>query len=328
VPVLEPLDAAVGVVPFGRIALALVIDLLVTGSFAHDEALLAAAKRATIDGGSGRIVINISDLIAAVSMIGGADVDPTEAVGALETLIALNGRIVFTAPPDDDSSSGFDWQQFAVQTSIAKAARKRQNKRANMHDLDTLLDSLQNFSMASALVSDALTSAIGLDTAPSHSAYQLTSGACDTDASVVTATVLQIDNTGADIDGGDAGDHFDRLIFFMSSSESTVQCRKCSTVNPTRSMVCRSPTCRSFITEVWRCSVCQLPSPIAEENCHQWMCKGTKKTSSGTKNKVTAQDAAEWESSFKMRLESARQKSMEARGEGGGGKGGRGASRK
>lgn len=81
-------------------------------------------------------------------------------------------------------------------------------------------------------------------------------------------------------------------------------------LNPTRSMVCRSSTCRRFITEVWRCSVCQLPSPIAEENCHQWMCKGTKKASSGTKNKVMAQDAAEWESSFKMRLESARQKSM------------------
>ena len=41
VPLLEPLDAVVGVVPFGRVALALVADLLVMGSFAHDEALLA-----------------------------------------------------------------------------------------------------------------------------------------------------------------------------------------------------------------------------------------------------------------------------------------------
>ena len=127
---------------------------------------------------------------------------------------------------------------------------------ATMHDLNALLDSLQNFSMASATVCDVLASAIGAHAAPSHSAYQLTSGVYDTAAAVETAVALQIDYNGDDPDGGDDGDPLDRTIFFMSSTESTVKCRKCSTVNPTRSMVCRSSTCRSFFTEVWKCTVC------------------------------------------------------------------------
>ena len=322
-PVLEPLDAAVGIVPFGRIALALVVDLLVTGSFAHDEALLAAAKRATIDGGPGRIVINISDLIAAVSMTGGADVDPNEAVGTLETLIASNGRIVFTAPSDDDPSRDIDWQHFAYQTSVAKADRRRRHVRATMHDLNALLDSLQNFSMASATVCDVLASAIGINAAPSHSAYQLTDSAYDTAAPGETAAASQVDNSGAATDGGDAGD-IECTIFYMSSTESTLLCQHCSTVNPTRMMVCRSPACRRFTTEVRKCNLCKLPSPIDDEKCHQWFCKGSKKTSQA----VNAQEVAEWESCYKQRLDSARQKGSNDRGDGGGGKGGKGGGGK
>jgi hypothetical protein len=322
--VLEPLDAAVGIVPFGRIALALVVDLLVTGSFAHDDALLAAAKRATIDGGPGRIVINISDLIAAVSMTGGADVDPNEAVGTLETLIASNGRIVFTAPSDDDPTRDIDWQQFAYQTSVAKADRRRRHVRATMHDLNTLLDSLQNFSMASATVCDVLASAIGINAAPSHSAYQLTDRAYDTAAPGETAAASQVDNSGAATDGEDAGDNNECSIFYMSSTESTLLCQHCSAVNPTRMMVCRNPTCRRFIAEVRKCTTCQLPSPIAAEKCHQWMCKGTKKTSQAAND----QEVAAWESVFKLRLDSARQESSNARGDGGGGKGGKGGGGK
>ena len=323
-PVLDNLDASVGIVPFGRIALALVVDLLVTGSFAHDEALHAAAKRATIDGGLGRIVINISDLIAAVSMSGGADVDPTEAVGTLETLIASNGRIVFTAPSDDDPSCDIDWQLFAYTTSKAKADRKRRHERATMHDLNALLDSLQNFSMASAAVCDVLASAMGINAAPSHSTYQLTDSAYDTAAPGETAAASQIDNSGAATDGGDAGDINECSIFYMSSNESTLQCQHCSAVNPTRMMVCRNIACRRFITEVRKCTTCQLPSPIAAEKCHQWMCKGTKKTPQAAND----QEVAAWESVFKGRLDSARQESSNARGDGGGGKGGKGGGGK
>ena len=72
--------------------------------------------------------------------------------------------------------------------------------------------------MASVTVCDVLASAIGAHAAPSHSAYQLTSGAYDTAAAVVTAVALQLDNDGEDTGGGDDGDPFDCTIFFMSST--------------------------------------------------------------------------------------------------------------
>ena len=309
-------DIAFGFVPIRKVALAIRADLLVTGTLAHDKALLAAAGRATIDGGSGRIVINIGDLIEAVSLADDADIDPTDAVGALESLIAKHGRLVFKAPSHDDSSKDIDWQLFALQRSKAKTARTRCNGRATMLDLNTLMDSLQNFSMASASMSDLLAAAIGTDAAPSHSAYQV-DGTNSTPATAVGAVAFRIDNN---IDGGDADDYLDRIIFYMSSFESTVPCRTCKKENPTRSLVCRYPDCRRFVTDVWRCSVCKLPSPFSEENCHQWMCKGTKKT----KETVSAQEATAYEDLYKARLESARQQSRRERGDRGGGKGGKG----
>jgi hypothetical protein len=318
-------DIAFGFVPIGRVALGLIADLLVTGTLAHDKALLAAAGRATIDGGSGRIVINIGDLIEAVSLADDADIDPTDAVSALESLIAKHGRLVFKAPSHDDSSQDIDWQLFALQTSKAKTARTRRNGRATMLDLNTLMDSLQNFSMASASMSDLLAAAIGTDAAPSHSAYQV-NGTNATPAAAVSAAVYQLDNN---IDGGDTDDS-DRAIFLMSTSEPMVPCRTCKMDNPTRILVCRNQECRRLIADVWRCAMCKLPTPFSEENCHQWMCKGTKKT----KETVTAQEATVYEDRYKARLESERQRRRRENGDRGGGggkggvggKGGRGAS--
>ena len=309
------LDVALGIFPFGRMALDLIADLLVTGSLAHDKALLAAVGRATIDGGPGRIVVDIGDLIDAVSQAGDADVDPTDAVVALESLIAKNGRIVFTAPSPDDSSINIDWQNFAVQTSRVNTDRRRRNRRASMHDLNTLMDSLQDFSMASATVSDLLASAIGADAAPPHSAYQL-DGANRTAASVANAAVFQLDNN---IDGGDADDLLDRFIFYTSSFESTAPCRYCKKDNPSRSMMCRH--CRKFVAAVWQCAVCKLPTPFSEENCHQWMCTGTQPKKKET---VSPQEALAWETLYTKRLESARQQSKREGGDRGGGKGGAG----
>jgi hypothetical protein len=318
-------DIAFGFVPIGRVALGLIADLLVTGTLAHDKALLAAAGRATIDGGSGRIVINIGDLIEAVSLADDADIDPTDAVSALESLIAKHGRLIFKAPSHDDSSQDIDWQLFALQTSKAKTARTRRNGRATMLDLNTLMDSLQNFSMASASMSDLLAAAIGTDAAPSHSAYQV-NGTNATPAAAVSAAVYQLDNN---IDGGDTDDS-DRAIFLMSTSEPMVPCRTCKMDNPTRILVCRNQECRRLIADVWRCAMCKLPTPFSEENCHQWMCKGTKKT----KETVTAQEATVYEDRYKARLESERQRRRRENGDRGGGggkggvggKGGRGAS--
>ena len=89
------------------------------------------------------------------------------------------------------------------------------------------MDSLQNFSMASASMSDLLAAAIGTDAAPSHSAYQV-DGTNSTPATAVSAAVsaavFQLDNN---IDGGDTDSYLDRIIFYMSSFESTVPCRTC-----------------------------------------------------------------------------------------------------
>jgi hypothetical protein len=68
-------------------------------------------------------------------------------------------------------------------------------------------------------MSDLLAAAIGTDAAPSHSAYQV-DGTNSTPATAVGAAVFQIDNN---IDGGDADDYLDRIIFYMYGPVPNVQ---------------------------------------------------------------------------------------------------------
>jgi hypothetical protein len=84
----EHLDIATRIVPFGRVALLKVTDLLVTGSFGHDGALLTAARAATIESSPGRIKIDVGELIAAMRHMGRTPVDPTDAMVVIEGLIA------------------------------------------------------------------------------------------------------------------------------------------------------------------------------------------------------------------------------------------------
>ena len=298
----EHLDIALRFVPFGRIALAMVTELMVTGSFGHDEALLAAARLATIKCSPGRIVIDVGDLISAMRHLGGAPVDPTDAMIVIEALIADNGRFEFTSPGEDDPDVDIDWKLFAVKTCTLQAARKRRGKRASLPDLRALVDSLTEFSMASARINDALATTLGLVSAPPHSAYQLTTA---------SATVLQIDGIApADDEVGDA-------IYYTLSTESLVPCFNCREPGSPRFLFCKS--CGKFATEVWKCSQCQLPTSISSTKCHQWTCpglKGATRTSAGVE--LTA-----WETNFQTRLDGERAKNKADRA-GGGGKGGTG----
>jgi hypothetical protein len=158
----EFLDIALRFVPFGRIALAMVTELMVTGSFGHDEAFLAAARSATIKCSPGRIVIDVGDLISAMRHLGGAPVDPTDAIIVLEALIADNGRFEFSSPGENDPDVDIDWKLFAVKTCTQQAARRRRGKRASLSDLHVLVDSLTEFSMASARINDALAATQGM----------------------------------------------------------------------------------------------------------------------------------------------------------------------
>ena len=81
------------------------------------------------------------------------------------------------------------------------------------------MDSLQNISMASASMSDLLAAAIGTNAASSHSAYQV-DGTDATLASAGSAAVFLLDNN---IDGGDADDYLDRIIFYMYGPVPNVQ---------------------------------------------------------------------------------------------------------
>jgi hypothetical protein len=141
-PTLQPLDRSLGIVPFGRIALKLASALIAMGSFAHDVALFAAANRATIEGSSSRLAINIGDLIGAVNLVGLADVDTTDTVLALETLIATNESIAFVAPSVEEPTRLLDWRDFALRTSNAKLARRSTGARTKMGVLNSLIGDL------------------------------------------------------------------------------------------------------------------------------------------------------------------------------------------
>ena len=319
-PTLEPLDLSLGIVPFGRIALKLASEILVMGTFAHDEALLAAAKRATIEGSSGRIVIDVGDLIVAVSQAGQADVDTTEAVLVLETLIAKNGSVVFIAPSDDVPTRDLDWRVFALKTSHAKLARRNTGTRAKMSALHSLLEDLGEFNMASARMCDVLATASGIPTVPAHRVFQLTEGDAEPNLSAapLVAAVLPLD---APFDGVDD-------VFFMSShGEPGVRCFNpgCELDNRASALVCR---CKKFIGQVWVCNLCHLPTLESDANCRQWMCTGTRALN---KTHPDSKARTAYLNSYLARLEGARSASGgTVRGGGGGGKGGkggRGASR-
>jgi len=253
-PTLEPLDRSLGIVPFGRIALKLASALIAMGSFAHDVALLAAAKRATIDGSSSRLAIDIGDLIGAVNQVGLADVDTTDAVLALETLIA--GSIAFVAPSVEEPTRLLDWRDFALRTSTAKLARRSTGARTKMGVLNSLLGELGEFNMASASMCDVLATASGSTTA-AHRVYQVSGSAAEEDLNPTSAV-------------------FDEICYYASNGEPGVKCGSstCDKDNRAKSLVCSG--CKQFMGPVWWCSVCNLPSLDSEPKCRQWMCVGTK----------------------------------------------------
>ena len=220
-PTLEPLDRSLGIVPFGRIALKLASALIAMVSFAHDVALLAAAKRATIDGSSSRLAINIGDLIGAVSQVGLADVDTTDAVLALETLIATNGSIAFVAPSVEEPTHLLDWRDFALRTSTVKLARRSTGARTKMGVLNSLIGDLGEFNMASASMCDVLATASGSTTATHH--------------------VFQVSGSAAEEDLDPTSVEFDEICYYVSNREPGVKCgtSKCDQDNRAKSLVCR-----------------------------------------------------------------------------------------
>jgi hypothetical protein len=134
---LEPHDAALGIVPFGRVALEMTSQ--------HSEGLLAAAKKVTIEGDASQIFIGAGPLIEAVGLVGRAYVDPTDAVECLEGVIARHGLIPFTGRKTDKSELG--WRGFAAQASVDKIFRRRTGARPKMDDLHDLLDSLRELKL-------------------------------------------------------------------------------------------------------------------------------------------------------------------------------------
>ena len=284
------------------------------GSFAHDVALLAAAKRATIDGSSSRLTINIGDLIGAVNQVGLADVDTTEAVLTLETLIATNGSIAFVAPSVDEPSRLLDWRDFALRTSTAKLARRSTGARTKMDVLNSLIGDLGEFNMASASMCDVLATASGT---AAQRVFQVSGSAA------ITAMVLPLDFPSVEHD-----EIYDDINYLASNGEPGVKCCniKCEEDNNrARSLVCRG--CKQFMGPVWWCTKCTLPSLESETKCRQWMCTGTKTT---TIKKPPPNEKAQTDclAHFHARLEEVR---SERRGVnrgggsgGGGGKGGKG----
>jgi hypothetical protein len=124
----EYLDIALRFVPFGRIALAMITELMVNGSFGHDEAFLAAARLATIKCSPGRIVVDVGDLISAMRHLGGAPVDPTDAMMIIEALIADNCRSEFSSPSENDPDVDIDWKLFAVKTCTSMPTSPRRHR--------------------------------------------------------------------------------------------------------------------------------------------------------------------------------------------------------
>ncbi len=157
-PSLEALDRGLGIVPFGRLALEMACDLFVQGSSPHTEDLLTAAKKVTIAGDASYIFIGLGPLNEAIGAVGGADVDPTDAVECLEGAIARHGTIPFTGKKSDKSE--LSWREFAAQLSADKLRRKkRSGVRLTMDDLHDLLASLRDFNLASARLRDVLDAA-------------------------------------------------------------------------------------------------------------------------------------------------------------------------
>jgi hypothetical protein len=281
---LEPLDTALGIVPFGRVALEMTCDLFVTGTSHHSEGLLAAAKKVTIEGDASQIFIGAGALIEAVGLVGRADVDPTDAVEYLEGVIARHGLIPFTGRKADTSELG--WRGFAAQVSADKIFRRRTGARPKMDDLHDLLDSLREFNLASARLRDVLVAAGG---APSS----------------VRDPVLLVGGSADSRGGADECEQTDNDLdeVYVLSSRPKAPCAKCKKEINSHALVCRH--CRQLAGEVWKCQVCKQPSLMGiDKDCRTFTCTGARPPTGG---KVTnIEELRTWTAQYLKRWDAVR----------------------
>ena len=287
-------DRVLGFVPFGRVALAMVVHLLVTGSSPFEAELLQAVNSVFIAGTASHISIDLGSVIEVSSCIEDAGVDIKGAHEALEAKVAGAGDITFSIV--DDSGETLNWASFALTTSKTQLLRRRSGSQPTLAHFNALVDSLSDFHLASARRSDMLRATGRGAAATSSPAFQVTD------------------------EPDDASDHLSP-IFAVDGARApatATRCGKChGQVGP--SLLCKP--CKLFVSNMWICGKCGMPTAGKESLCRNWMCPGTRgSTPTLPPSSLLLSVFVEL---FTKRFAAAR---PDAGGSGGGGRGGRHAS--
>jgi hypothetical protein len=264
----SPLDIALGIPPFGRIAMLAIAPLLIGGTSELEGQLTRDCKEVRISGsGDGQISINLGSLKQTLAKISetGAMVDYRDAAQALVDNITDASSIVFEGTV---RGKLFKWESKALE--IAEAAVQRQQRGAlpNRDDFDDIVQVLKDADLAAAGKADLKREA---RRGASTSVFSVSSSA--------GASIAEVDDPYpwyASVYSvrfeGERG----------AAKPPPVPCRfNCGGANPPGSFLCVK--CKIFLADVHPCTSCGLPARV-NEKCRIWFCNGTagpRKTSQG-----------------------------------------------
>ena len=248
----SPLDVALGIPAFGRVAVLAIAPLLLGGTSELEEQLAQDCFDVSINDRGGELTIELGRLKQTLATIAetGATVDYRDPAKALVGKVIAASSIVFEGKV---RGKPFQWESAALKIAEEAVQRKQRGKQPSRDDFDDIMQLLKDAAFAVAGKSDL-----------------------KREASAGTVSVFSVSSASAAASTAEGEDDaWCASIFAVSKVAPMRTCpvtNGCSGKNPDGSFIC--VTCKRFLADVHPCTKCRLPAR-AGSACRIWFCDGT-----------------------------------------------------
>jgi len=247
----SPLDVALGIPAFGRVAVLAVAPLLLGGTSELEEQLAKDCLNVSISNHGGELTIELGRLKQTLATIAetGATVDYRDPTKTLVGKITNASSIVFEGKV---RGKPFQWEGSALKIAEEAVKRKQRGEQPSRNDFDDIMQLLKDAAFAVAGKSDLKREASG-----------------------GTTSVFSVSSASAAASAAeDEDDAWRASIFAVGKGPAVQACpvtEGCSGKNPDGSFIC--VTCKQFLADVHPCTKCRLPAR-AGSACRIWFCDG------------------------------------------------------
>jgi hypothetical protein len=241
----SPLDVALGIPAFGRVAVLAIAPLLLGGTSELEEQLAQDCLDVSINDRGGELTIELGRLKQTLATIAetGATVDYRDPTKALVGKVIAASSIVFEG---EVRGKPFQWESAALKIGKEAVQRKQSGKLPSRDDFDDIMQLLKDAAFAVAGKSDL-----------------------KREASAGTASVFSVSSASTATSSAEGEDDAWCASIFSVRKGVT---RGCPGNNPDGSFIC--VTCKRFLADVHPCTKCRLPAR-AGSACRIWFCDGT-----------------------------------------------------